>query len=289
MINSTLNLPGRRHYMRLFLSLSIVLSLTSEIHGFSFQPPAGRTGAPPGGMTCASCHTSTGNGSLSLTFGDGSLTYVPGETYPISVLLQDSGQSRFGYSMTARNGASPTVEEGTWTAGESSGVYDGGRHIGHMNAPFADDEFTFEMSWTAPQEDVGPIRFYVAGNAANGDRSNGSGDNVYTQQLTITPAAPDTPFWEDSALVDGWRYSGEGYSDLVGIGWIYDVEWPWIYTTSQSEGGAGEWVYIFNDSGDRSEFWAYNYSQGFYFRGYATVGWYYSLEPGAEGWVPYRL
>lgn len=264
-----------------------ILSAASECAAFSFQPPADRTGAPPGGMTCAACHTSNGNGSLDLAFGDGSLTYVPGETYPISVLLADAGQQRFGFSMTARVASSPTVDTGTWTAGDSSGVYDAGRHIGHRNAPFADDGFTFDLSWTAPSEDVGPIRFYVAGNAANGNGSNGSGDNIYTRQLTINPAAPDTPFWADSpADENGWRHSGEAYDELVGIGWIYDAEWPWIYTHAQ---GDGDWIYIFTEMSDRSIFWGYNADQGIYFQGHATVGWYYSLEPGMEGWIPFNF
>jgi len=238
-------------------------------------------------MTCAACHTGSGSGSLDLAFGDGSLTYLPGETYSLSVILQDTGQSRFGFSMSARDESSPTVDVGSWTAGDNSGVYDGGRHIGHSNAPFATDAFTFELSWTAPAEDVGSVRFYVAGNAANGNGSNGSGDNVYTQQLTISPAPSDTSFWIDSPTENGWRDSGAGYPDLVGIGWIYDMEWPWIYTHSQSNTGSGEWIYIFTDRSDRSVFWAYNSVGNYYFQGFASVGWYYSLSQNAEGWAPF--
>lgn len=269
------------------LAATAILS-ASQVFAFSFQPPADRTGAPPGGMTCAACHTGSGSGNVNLSFGDGSLTYVPGETYSLEVMIQDTGQDRFGFSMVSRDENAPTVDVGTWTAGNDSGVYDSGRHIGHQSAPFASDSYTFTVSWTAPAGDPGPVRFYAVANAANGNRSSGPGDNIYTTQLLVEPAQPDLPFWSDSVIVDGWRNSGEAYPGLVGIGWIHDAEWPWIYTFSH-RGSDGDWIYVFTDTGDQSSFYGYNSDGGYYFWGNATVGWYYSFKQGEEGWYRYNF
>ena len=45
------------------------------------------------------------------------------------------------------------------------------------------DKNQWTFKWTAPTNDVGPITFYAAGNAANGDFST-SGDYIYTQKAT---------------------------------------------------------------------------------------------------------
>lgn len=272
------------------LTLLTCLLGALQAGAFSFQPPTDRTGAPPGNMTCAQCHTSSGNGSLSLQFGDGELMYVPGQTYSLKVILEDIGQQRFGFSMTARETNAPTVDTGSWTAGNDSGVYDGGRHIGHMSAPFASDGFTFDVMWTAPPEDVGPITFYAAGNAANGNGSNGSGDNVYTRQLTIQPGMPTVSFWSESEpAANGWRNTGSGYEDLRGIGWIFDEAWPWFYTLAHPDTVDGAWIYVFTDLSDRFGFWGYNFTGDYYFFGSASFGWYYSYQSGDEGWKKYNL
>lgn len=263
------------------------LSLTKPLAAFSGQAPAGYTGAPPGGLTCAACHTGSGSGRLNLDFGDGTLRYVPGETYSLSLLIEDSGQSRFGFSMTSRQDSAANVSAGSWTAGTNSAVYDGGKHIGHSGAPFVNDRHTFEVMWTAPPQDVGSITFYAVGNAANGNFSNGPGDNIYTRQLTIRPAEAPVSFWSASVLVNGWRNSGEAYPELIGIGWIFDAAWPWVFTYAHA-GDGGDWIYIFTELGDRNAFWGYNFSKGYYFRGDATIGWYFSYENGNEGWFKYE-
>jgi len=274
--------------MSRLLSLSLVSLPVSPAFPFSAQPPAGYTGAPPDNMTCAQCHTSQGSGSLTLQFGEGTFNYVPGQTYDLEVLIQDTGQQRFGFSMTARLEDQPSVATGSWTAGERNTVYDAGNHIGHSNAPFGEGSQAFRMMWTAPAENVGDIVFYAAANAANGNFSNGPGDNVYTARMVVSPAPRNRSFWAQSIIENGWRNTGEGYPDLPGIGWIYDAGWPWILTYAHAGDGA-DWVYVFPELGDQRRFWGYNYTKGYYFRGYADFGWYYSLEPGNEGWHAYEL
>jgi uncharacterized protein (TIGR03437 family) len=47
---------------------------------------------------------------------------------------------------------------------------------------------TFEFNWTPPSNDVGDIKLYAAGNAANGNNSD-TGDHIYTTNITVSPAA----------------------------------------------------------------------------------------------------
>jgi hypothetical protein len=257
---------------------------------FSFQPPVGRTGAPPGNMTCAACHTGNGSGQMEVRFAEESMNYLPGKTYELTVTLTDPGQERFGFSMTARNEDNPTEPIGSWKAGENAVVYDDGRHVGHSDAPFAEDGFTFSVEWTAPSSsEAGPVTFFYAGNAANGDFSNGAGDHVYSGELTVAPMEEESSFWKESSLVDGWRNSGEAYPDIAGIGWIRDAAWPWIYTFAHQGSAQGEWVFIFEGQSSRFGFWGYNASRDYFFWGAASFGWYYSFADGGEGWFEYEL
>jgi hypothetical protein len=244
---------------------------------YSGTPPQNQTGAPGGSATCAACHSGTGTGSLNLDFLSSSLTYEPGETYAIDVVIEDTGQFAFGYSMVAREGDGNTTPSGTWIPGSNSTAYSSGTHIGHSLADYVADMSTFEVSWTAPETDVGPITFYAVANAADGDGSAGTGDHIYLTTLTINPAtASSGSFWADSpASPSGWRLSGEGYPGETGMGWMNDIYWPWIYTTGLSN-PAGEWVYVQETGNTRGSFYAYVQDDAAWIYGDAVLGWYYS-------------
>lgn len=210
-----------------FCALFTLSVLPSSLSAFSETPPVDRTGSPGSIGTCAACHTSVGSGSLDLDFLSTSLTYEPGETYMMDVIVDDPGQARFGFSMVARTDSNPTIPTGTWIAGNDSQVYDNGEHVGHLDAPFADDTFTFSLNWTAPATDVGPITFFAVANAANGNGLNRLGDNVYLQSITINPAVAAAT-WGGYDLVDGM--------------WIDTTPWiGWLAILDTS--GGGTWAY----------------------------------------------
>ena len=50
---------------------------------------------------------------------------------------------------------------------------------------------TFEIKWTAPAAGSGPVRFYAAGNAANGNGLK-SGDWIYNTAQVVTSSAVGT-------------------------------------------------------------------------------------------------
>lgn len=178
------------------LALFFVASGGSAYAFSVLAPPDEKTGAPNEG-TCADvgCHAqnalNVSGGALMLTVPE---TYVPNEVYTIVVDLSRAGQSKWGFEMTAldANGA----RAGSFTAGDAADTQltetNSKQYIQHTTAGTAagtNDAHGWEFKWTAPDADVGPITFYAAGNAANGDFTP-AGDYIYTEQAESTPPIP---------------------------------------------------------------------------------------------------
>ncbi len=161
---------------------------------YSSQPPLARTGAL-GELSCASagCHSGAANaGPGSVTITPDFEAYVPGETYNITVLVDDDSKSRFGFEVMAVDNEGNSV--GAFTAdtgnfinvGESSST--GREYAHHFNLPLSTDN-SYVVEWTAPDDDMGEITFYAAGVAANA-ASGPAGDNVYTNDSGVFEADP---------------------------------------------------------------------------------------------------
>jgi hypothetical protein len=177
------------------LVLLFVVS-SGSVFAYSFGPPDEKTDAP-NESTCAEAGCHTGNdlnvsdGSLMLTVPE---TYIPNEVYTIVVNLSREGQSRWGFEMTAldADGASAgtfaaDTAGNTQLSEESSKQYI--KHTSAGTAQGTEDAHSWEFEWTAPDADIGPITFYAAGNAANGDGSP-AGDYIHTAQEESTPPIP---------------------------------------------------------------------------------------------------
>jgi aldose sugar dehydrogenase len=177
---------------------------TRTVHAFSAGPPAGYTGAPQEEPeACAECHVppDAGTGKISITAPQ---TYVPGQTYPITVTHTNPDQTRlrWGFELTVLDTASDEK------AGELQSI-DGltqvlnnagpglarqyiehtapGTFIGQHNGA------SWTFNWTAPAIDVGPVVFYAAGNHANND-GNTSGDYIYKTFVVSAPASTTPDF-----------------------------------------------------------------------------------------------
>ena len=155
----------------------------------SSGPLDGRTGAPGEGL-CTDCHSgSPDDGSVQITGTP--MFYEPGATYTITVTLQDQGQSRWGFELTAKDGSANGAGDFTITDAVNTQLSDNpapaADYVKHTSAGTyngtPDGPVTWEFDWTAPPSDVGDITFYVAGNAADGN-SGTSGDNIYTSSFT---------------------------------------------------------------------------------------------------------
>ena len=183
------------------LPVSVVFAVlfvvsSGSAFAFSFGPPDERTGAP-NESTCAATGCHVGNdlnvsgGSLMLTIPE---TYVPNEVYTIVVNLARTGQSKWGFQMTAldangaRAGAFETGPSGD-TQITAANTKEYIKQTAAGAAPGTNDLHSWEFEWTAPDADVGPITFYAAGNAANGNFVP-TGDYIYTTQAESTPPVP---------------------------------------------------------------------------------------------------
>jgi len=162
----------------------------------SSQPPVAHTGAP-GENTCFECHTGNflndGVGSLQIV-GFSDVSYTPGQTYTVGVQVVRTGQSRWGFQLTAlqdsdNSMAGSFANLSPLTSIQSSG---GKSYIGHSTiTPGTDGTLTgfpvgtWAFNWTAPAAGAGSVTLYAAGNAANNNGAN-TGDFIYSSSYTLT-------------------------------------------------------------------------------------------------------
>jgi hypothetical protein len=189
--------------MRKFQIIGLILAASAMIYAFSSGPDRGYTGAPGDIGTCVDCHDTFEH----VNVGPGSVringvpeTYQPGQSYTLSITIQDPSRQRWGFQMTAidkdglRAGTLSPVGGDTKIAMGGTGVLNR-QYITHtLNGTFPGTPLghTWQVQWTAPNTDIGTVRFYVAGNAANGDGTN-QGDYIYTNSaLSESPSTTVT-------------------------------------------------------------------------------------------------
>src|SRR5262245_1427119 len=179
--------------------------------GHSYGPAPRVTGAPGDNpRACTQCHTTSalnsGTGSVKIVLQSGQF-YVPGVKQRVAVQIADSAQQRWGFELTARlnrdleNGQAgdfTPIDNMTQIICEDSAprpCASGPSFIQHTSAGTRNGTTggaTFQFDWMPPATNVGPVTFFVAGNAANGNGSS-SGDQIYTSSVQLTPATPAAP------------------------------------------------------------------------------------------------
>jgi uncharacterized repeat protein (TIGR01451 family) len=172
-----------------------------KAHAYSSGPPAGFTHAP-GEFDCAECHlpdpNNPGTGHISIT---APATYMPGQTYQITVTHTnaDPTRLRWGFQLTAlddsnsKAGDLESINQLTQVL-DNQGPGSSRQYIEHTaSGTFINQQggASWTFNWTAPDTNVGPVTFYVAGNQANND-GNTSGDFVYFT-FAQTQAAASSP------------------------------------------------------------------------------------------------
>jgi hypothetical protein len=175
----------------------VVFSLS--VGAFSSGPPPNRNGVS--GVFCTACHRTN-----ELNSGEGSVrivglpsAWLPGETFTLQVIVSHPTALRFGFefSATGANGDQagdliPASDGRTFVqVGEVNGKpvqfiehNSVGSTIGSSNI--------FQFTYRTPADgSFGPIRFNVAGNAANGNGAN-TGDFIYATETTVPALLPST-------------------------------------------------------------------------------------------------
>jgi uncharacterized repeat protein (TIGR01451 family) len=179
-------------------------SATRPVHAFAAGPPPGYTGAPQEEPeACAECHVppDAGTGKIFITAPQ---TYVPGQTYPVTVTHQnvDPTRLRWGFQLTVLDNASDEKAgelqsiNGLTQVLNNAGPNSARQYIEHTSVgTFIGQQngASWTFNWTAPSTDVGPVTFYAAGNQANND-GNTSGDYIYRTFVASAPASSTPDF-----------------------------------------------------------------------------------------------
>lgn len=161
----------------------------------------GNTGAPGDEVfngslrTCQTCHSSGTDFQVTLGIdikdsnGSSVTSYVPGDTYDVTVTLTPSGGTPNGYGFQIVSLKAPIGQDGADVAGFSDAssnaqiaIADNGRQYAEQDDISSSNEFT--VKWTAPSAGSGPISFYSCGNAVNNNGMN-SGDAAAIDQLQL--------------------------------------------------------------------------------------------------------
>lgn len=169
----------------IMLSGVFVLGLAVSGLGFSGGPPDGRTGAP-GEATCADCHgnLNVGGGTIVVT---APTSYTPGDTVDMTLKVKQDGQMRWGFELTVLDANDQAVGTLVVTEplrtqfsldGPSGRQYVKHTALGTDNGT-PDESPGWSFQWVSPGTDPGPVTFYIAGNAANGNGFS-TGDFIYT-------------------------------------------------------------------------------------------------------------
>ena len=150
--------------------------------------PTGKTGAP-GESSCAECHIGTtqdGTATNTLLLLDGGTpvsNYVPGTTYNATLTL-NSSDVKEGFSATVLD-ISTNSMAGSFTGvngfGTAVSSASGRDYVTHTATSNTSANFLWTWEWAAPATDVGPVKFYVATNIANGN-NNITGDVIYLSE-----------------------------------------------------------------------------------------------------------
>ncbi len=189
----------------LALCLYRLLTTPSQVSAYSTGPPPARTGAPGEG-TCQFCHFSypINDPSGDVQFDGLPDSYAVGEPIEFTVTVFQDGtegvRKDWGFELTVLD--SNDVFAGTLVATDCTntqiitGVIDGRTRYyieqtldGTFFNPDGDFMASWTMRWVPPDTDVGPVTFYVAGNAGNGDHMQ-TGDFIFlNRQIVLGPGS----------------------------------------------------------------------------------------------------
>jgi hypothetical protein len=162
----------------------------------------------PGDQTCSgvegtnSCHSggipdNSGPATTGITFSGGS-SYVPGQTYTITLNVSHPSRNRFGFQIvsvlnsTLTNAGTVILTDTNRTRAQipTWGSYQDRNYVMHvLNGTYGTSNANqWSYNWKAPAGNVGKITFYACFLAANNNNTNDPGDETYYKSLVIDPA-----------------------------------------------------------------------------------------------------
>jgi Reeler domain len=170
-INSFIMIRNRK---LILFSVAIVSSLI--MLSSSGGPDFATAGAPGDSFpSCVSCHSGSGG---TVTLSGAPAAYSPGVTYPLTLTVFGAGATKGGFQIVATN-ASNNTQVGTFSvpSGTKLSTSPPGRLIQSTPLTLSSGSGSWSFNWTAPATGApSNIRFYFAGNAANGINGADPGD-----------------------------------------------------------------------------------------------------------------
>jgi hypothetical protein len=210
----------RKYLVQVFFSGLVALIVFS---GFTHSTKKSGGGPPynanaPGDQTCSgvegsnACHSggipdNSGPGSMTITFSGGT-TYVPGQTYVVTVKGTHPTCNRFGFQIVSildnslTNAGTVTLTDTARTRAQipTWGSYQDRNYVMHIiNGTYGTGNTNqWSYNWKAPATNVGSITFYSCVLAANNNNINDSGDETYYSSLKIAASPLGVPDVSDA-------------------------------------------------------------------------------------------
>lgn len=147
--------------------------------------PGDYSGSPLSSGNCSNCHSGGSSGG-SVNLSGMPSSYVLGQTYPLTLTINDNNMVAGGFMITAVNTAANS-SIGSFSFAGGSGIRTQSDGLTHSNKKFAaNGQVSWSFNWIAPNSGNGAVRFYFNGNAVNNDDDTG-GDSPYAgSSNTIT-------------------------------------------------------------------------------------------------------
>ncbi len=193
-----------------------ILPVAAFAHSYGPKPRV--TNAPgDSAITCTQCHggvLNNGVGSVKIVL-QGTGLYIPGVKQRVVVQVSHPDQQRWGFEMTVRPnsdlfkgqaGSFTSIDNTTQVICEDAGTapcLSGPSFITHTSVGTRRGQKlsgSFQFDWTPPPGDIGPVTFYVSGNAAN-NNGGSSGDFIYTSSAVLSPVSNKAPVANSNPLV----------------------------------------------------------------------------------------
>jgi hypothetical protein len=196
----------KRHIITLaILALCSYITLTSFVKTTGMHPSS--TGAPGDLGTCSNastgCHvgaTISNNDVIvnTLTYSTADSSYVPGQTYTVTIQAKKAGIVKMGFGIVALS-TTGNNNAGAWVITDAnsthtlngSGTLASREYVTHTSAGTTTPYVTsglgkWTFAWTAPATAVGNIKFYYSTNCTNNNGA-GTGDALYLSSFQIHP------------------------------------------------------------------------------------------------------
>lgn len=176
-------------FMLIMAFVGISFYIGQEAHTSSSGGPAGHTGSPGDGASCANCHaggTSSGK-TADITSDIPPTGYVPGTTYTITATATSSATSKFGFQISPQNIAGNLLGTLVNTSAQTQ-LVGSSKYITHTSGGTSGaGSKTWSFNWVAPAQGTGNVTFYGAFNFTNNNNAV-SGDYILTMSYVVNEA-----------------------------------------------------------------------------------------------------